>query len=69
MNQLNNRSFNHKADKNDQAKTTFTRNPKRGTTTMTEDYDANDNERAEVRRGMKGAPRIFGTAERHRGRS
>ncbi len=69
VNQLSDRSFHHNADKNVQARTTFTRKPKRDITTMPEDYDANDSERAEVRRGLKGAPRIFGTAERHRGRS
>ena len=59
VNQLSDRSFHHNADRNDQAKTNLTRKPKRDITTMTEDYDANDNERAEVRRGTKGAPRIL----------
>jgi ribonuclease HI len=67
-NQLSDRSFHHNADKNDQTKSAFSRKTKRDLTTMTEDNDANDNERAEVRRGQKGAPRIFGTAERHCGR-
>jgi hypothetical protein len=59
VNQLSDRSFHHNANKNDQPKTTFIRNPKRDIRMMEDDSDANENESAEVRRVGKGAPRIL----------